>query len=89
MKQQTKPTPRSYLPMVTVRGNRYIPGGYRVTAKPGTKAAKLRLDYGKRHELIACHVPTQSSYWKARYYAEQNLLPAHCYEDDDEEGGEV
>jgi len=88
MKQKNKPTPRSYLPMATLRENRYIAGGYRVTAEPGTKAAKLRLDYGQRHELIACNVPTQSSYWKARRYAERELLPAHCYDYEDEEGGE-
>ena len=87
MTRKTKPTPHSYLPMVTLTGNRYIHGGYRVTAKPGTKAAKLRLDYGKRHELIACQVPTQPSYYKARRYAERHLLPAHCYEYEDEEGG--
>lgn len=87
MSRKAKPAPRSWLPMVTLRGNYYIPGGFRVTAKPGTQAAKLRLDYGQRQELIACQVPTQATYSRARRYAERELLPAQCFEAQD--GGEA
>ncbi len=82
----TKTPPRSYLPLVTLRDCAYYPGACRVSAKPGTAAAHLRLDYPPRRSVIACHVPTQPTYYLARKYAEQELLPAQSYEEYDEGG---
>ena len=82
MKLRHRPKPRSYLPVVTLRNCRYIPGALRVSSAVGTEAARVYLDYRPHTEVMACKVPTQLNYYRARRYAEDHLLPAQCFEEE-------